>query len=175
MRKASLLIGATLTACAPQPSPLAPTRIVQSLPAAMIEVHNRERRAFGSPALAWDPAVAAKANDYARELAHLGRLQHSSSAFRPGQGENLWMGTRGAYPYAAMAERWALEKRLYRPGRFPAVSTTRNWAYVGHFTQMVWPSTTRVGCGIASGARWDVLVCRYAPAGNIDGSILAPR
>lgn len=177
MRRASLLIGAALAGCAPVPgpTPLAPARIVQSLPGAMLDVHNRERRAFGSPPLAWDPAISAQAAIYARELAQLGRLQHSSKAFRPGQGENLWMGTRGAYPFAVMAQAWAGEKSVYRPGRFPAVSTTLNWANVGHFTQMVWPATTRVGCGIAGGARWDVLVCRYAPAGNVDGTMLAPR
>ena len=138
----------------------------------MLNVHNRERRAFGAPPLGWDPAIAAQAAAYARDLAQLGRLQHSSKAFRPGQGENLWMGSRGGYPSTVMAEAWAGEKRHFRPGRFPAVSRTGNWADVGHFTQMVWPSTSRIGCGLASVGRWDVLVCRYAPAGNVDGIAL---
>jgi hypothetical protein len=34
---------------------------------------------------------------------------------------------------------------------------------------MIWPATERVGCAIASSARADYLVCRYATAGNIDG------
>jgi hypothetical protein len=34
---------------------------------------------------------------------------------------------------------------------------------------MVWPTTTRVGCAVASNAANDFLVCRYSPAGNIDG------
>ena len=34
---------------------------------------------------------------------------------------------------------------------------------------MIWPATTRVGCALASTARTDYLVCRYATAGNIDG------
>ena len=168
----------SLAACGPAPVPqsgFAYAGIEQPLPLAMLDVHNRERRAFGSPPLAWDPAIAAGAAIYARELARLGRLQHSSKAFRPGQGENLWMGTRGGYPYAVMAEAWASEQRRFRPGRFPAVSTTRNWADVGHFTAMVWPTTTRLGCGLAGAGRWDILVCRYAPAGNVDGVILVPR
>ena len=34
---------------------------------------------------------------------------------------------------------------------------------------MIWPTTTRVGCAIASTQRIDYLVCRYATAGNMDG------
>jgi hypothetical protein len=66
------------------------------------------------------------------------------------------------------------EGRLFRPGIFPAVSATRNWADVGHFTQIVWPTTTEIGCGIASSASNDYLVCRYAPTGNKDGVLLSP-
>ncbi len=172
----SLALAGTVAGCAPlREPPQSALTSDQSLPQAMVIVHNRERRAFGVPFVSWDPAVAAQAAHYARELARIGRLQHSSKANRPGQGENLWMGTRGGYSYAVMAEAWAAEKRHFRPGLFPAVSRTRNWADVGHFTQMVWPSTSRVGCGLASAGRWDVLVCRYAPAGNVDGVMLVPR
>lgn len=172
-----LILISSLVACVPAPVARQPVYvgIDRSLPGAMLDVHNRERRAFGAPPLSWDPAIAGQAAAYARELAQLGRLKHSSKAYRPGQGENLWMGSRGGYPFAVMAEAWAGEKSHFRPGRFPAVSTTRNWADAGHFTQMVWPSTSRIGCGLASVGRWDVLVCRYAPAGNIDGMMLVPR
>ena len=34
---------------------------------------------------------------------------------------------------------------------------------------MIWPTTQRVGCAVASTQRVDYLVCRYATAGNIDG------
>jgi hypothetical protein len=34
---------------------------------------------------------------------------------------------------------------------------------------MVWPTTTRIGCAIASNARNDFLVCRYSPTGNVMG------
>jgi hypothetical protein len=79
------------------------------------------------------------------------------------------MGTRGAFPAEQMVASWSGERRQFRRGTFPSVSRTGNWADVGHYSQMIWPTTTRVGCAIASSARLDVLVCRYAPAGNIDG------
>jgi hypothetical protein len=140
-----------------------------SLSSQLLDAHNRERATVHVPPLIWDQALAGAAAQYAARLAAQGVLQHSPRQARPGQGENLWMGTRGAYPPLQMVASWASEKRWFRPGLFPAVSSTGNWANVGHYSQMIWPTTTRLGCAIASNARADFLVCRYAPAGNIDG------
>jgi hypothetical protein len=79
------------------------------------------------------------------------------------------MGTRGAFSVETMVNQWASERRMFRPGIFPSVSSTGNWEQVGHYTQIVWPTTTRVGCALASTARTDYLVCRYSPAGNVNG------
>jgi hypothetical protein len=79
------------------------------------------------------------------------------------------MGTRGAFSPEQMIASWTAEKRLFRPGIFPAVSATGNWLDVSHFSTMIWSTTTRVGCAIRVGRSMDVLVCRYSPPGNIDG------
>jgi trans-aconitate methyltransferase len=34
---------------------------------------------------------------------------------------------------------------------------------IGHFTQMVWKDTCKIGCGWSG----NYMVCRYSPAGNI--------
>jgi hypothetical protein len=79
------------------------------------------------------------------------------------------MGTRGAFSPEQMVGNWISEKAYYRPGTFPRVSRTGRWDDVAHYTQVVWSGTTRVGCAIHSDGRWDYLICRYSPPGNIEG------
>jgi hypothetical protein len=135
----------------------------------LLRAHNAERAAVGVTLLAWDEQLAASASTYAAQLAQLGTLRHSDRATRGGAGENLWMGTRGYFTPEQMVDNWASEKRMFRPGIFPNVSTTGNWADVGHYTQMVWRQSGAIGCGVASSRSSDFLVCHYAPKGNIDG------
>jgi hypothetical protein len=135
----------------------------------IVALHNQVRAGVGVRPLYWDAALAASADAYAFQLARTGQWQHSPRESRPGQGENLWMGTRGGFTVDQMLGSWTSEGRAFRPGRFPDVSRTGNWEQVGHFTQMIWPGSTRIGCGLRSSARFDYLVCRYSPAGNVTG------
>jgi hypothetical protein len=138
-------------------------------PARILAAHNAERVRAGVPPLAWDAALGLGAAAYAQQMAFSGSFQHSNRQARRGIGENLWMGTRGAFSLETMVGGWAAERRHFVPGIFPNVSNSGNWEDVGHYTQMIWPATTRVGCALASTPRIDYLVCRYATAGNIDG------
>ena len=140
---------------------------------AMIEAHNQARSQYGVAPLAWDEGLARDAREYAQFLARTGRFEHDPQrGRRPPQGENLWMGTRTAYSYAQMIGHLVGERRFYRPGRFPDVSRTGEWSHVGHYTQIVWPTSRQFGCATASNRSHDYLVCRYLPAGNIVGTIL---
>ena len=137
--------------------------------ARLLAMHNQERSRVNVPPLIWDPQLAAAAASYGPTLARIGRLQHSPRASRPGQRENLWMGTRGAFSPEQMVGSWIAERSAFRPGVFPSVSRTGNWMDVSHYTQLIWRGTTRVGCAIQPAGRWDFLICRYSPPGNIDG------
>ena len=64
---------------------------------------------------------------------------------------------------------WVAEKRQFRPGVFPANSTTGDVEQVGHYTQLMWRRSTAVGCAVAQSRSEDVLVCRYSTAGNVVG------
>jgi len=155
-------------ACVAAPVSAAPP-VASQFPARILAAHNAERARVGMPSLIWDPALGNGAAVYAQQLALSGQFAHSDRSARRGIGENLWMGTRGAFSIEAMVGGWASEKRYFVPGIFPNVSRTGNWDDVGHYTQMIWPATQRVGCAIASTPRVDYLVCRYATAGNMDG------
>jgi Cysteine-rich secretory protein family len=155
----SLILALALAAAPPEPA---------GFQRAMLEEHNRPRAEVGAPPLAWDPALAADAEAYARKLAASGRFEHSGAK---GQGENLWRGTRGAYRYHQMVGGWSGEAGDYRHDVFPRVSRTGRWQDVGHYTQLVWRDTSRVGCALATGRDWDVLVCRYSPPGNWVGKV----
>ena len=130
---------------------------------------NRERAALGLSGLRWDPELAVAARGYAAELAATDKWQHSSAETRVGQGENLWMGTRGAFHIDEMVGAWLAERSMFRAGTFPHVSNTGNWEDVGHYTQIIWHGDRRVGCGLSSSAKFDYLVCRYAGPGNVMG------
>ena len=134
-----------------------------------LRIHNAARYAAGAGTLGWDPRLEAEAAGYARYLASRNLFMHSSRASRGDTGENLWMGTRGAFTIESMVGGWLSEGTKFRAGVFPAVSRNGNWHEVGHYTQMVWPQTRRVGCAIASNRSFDFLVCRYWPSGNVHG------
>lgn len=140
-----------------------------------LNAHNAERAQFGAAPLEWDPGLADEARGWARKLAREGRIRHAPHDARKGRGENLWLGTRGYFRPHDMIASFASEKKHFRPGVFPQVSTTGNWADVGHYTQIVWRDTRKVGCALEQGRRFDVLVCRYWPAGNVIGTPIAPK
>ena len=142
---------------------------LEDFEARLLAIHNRERARTGAPPLVWDGRLAAAASAFGPALIARGSLAHSDPASRPGQGENLWMGSRGAYSLEEMAGSWAEEKQLFRPGIFPDVSATGKYGDVGHYTQMIWRGSTSVGCALRRSARWDFLICRYAPPGNVVG------
>lgn len=131
----------------------------------LLAAHNTERTRLGIAPLRWSPALADQARSWAGDLARRGALEHARD--RQGAGENLWMGTSGYYAPEAMVGAFVGERRYFRPGTFPNVSTTGRWFDVGHYTQLIWPETREVGCALANGPRFDVLVCRYFPAGNV--------
>ncbi|MEG3182320.1 CAP domain-containing protein [Sphingomonas sp. LT1P40] len=172
-----------LAACSPQQEAPPPERFVEQRPfegdaargaermqTAMMTMHNTARASARVPELIWDDALARDAEGYAKELARRGKFEHSKQPRgNPPQGENLWTGTRGAYRYDEMAQHWIDERRHFVNAAIPNVSRTGKFADVGHYTQIVWRGTTRVGCGFASNKRDDYLVCRYLAAGNVWG------
>lgn len=135
----------------------------------VLDAHNLERARLGIAPLRWDPELVASAQRWADHLAATGRFEHAPDGAGAPQGENLWAGTRGYFSPEAMVDAWIREKQHFRTGVFPNNSTTGRVEDVAHYTQIVWRDTGEVGCAKASGAREDILVCRYSDAGNYVG------
>jgi hypothetical protein len=161
---AALIVG---TAAAAQPAPQGATGAIAQR---ILAAHNLQRAAVGAPPLQWDAMLAEHAAAYGPELARLHHLVHSPREGRPGERENLAMAWHDTLSPEALVDMWSRERRLLAPGSylFPGTSRTGNWQDIAHYTQMVWPTTTHVGCAIYP-ADWDYLICRYSPPGNKDG------
>ena len=175
MIKALTILTAALAASLSTAAVAAPGAGMTGLPfrEAMVQAHNAARARYGLAPLAWSDELAAEA---AGRAALIARMADPLSAHERGEagggkprGENLWLGTRGAFSFDEMAQGWLEEQADFVNGVFPRVSRTGDWADVGHYTQMIWPATAHVGCAIASNAEFDLLICRYDPPGNVMG------
>ncbi len=135
----------------------------QSLEQRLLDTHNVERQRVGFKPLIWDAKLASDAAAWAKHLAVTNSFDHAPQS---AHGENLWMGSTSDYQPEEMVGAWVDERQFLRSGKFPNVSRTGNWADVGHYTQLIWYNTTKLGCAVATGHGSDFLVCRYDPPGN---------
>lgn len=101
----------------------------------------------------------------AERLAQIGALVHESG----GRGENLawwWSSAPNSYsqPCADVVKSWYDEVHQYDFNNPGFNSDT------GHFTQVVWKGTTRIGCAqLASAEDGVYTVCNYMQPGNVYG------
>lgn len=127
---------------------------------AMLDAHASRRSAHCAPPLVWSETLAAHAQAWADHLAESGcALEHSTG----GYGENLAAGTAGSLTPEEYVEMWYREADGYSfaSGGFSMET--------GHFTQLVWVASERLGCGVTTCGGLDVWVCNYDPPGNFEG------
>jgi len=134
----------------------------------IVNRHNFYRHAVKGaiiPNLVWSFTVAANAKKWANYLGSHNLFQHSNSSY----GENI---AAGNHSWISAIDGWASEKKhfIYAPFGNTA-SKTKKWEDVGHYTQIIWKTTTCCGCGKAHHPKYGtVYVCQYSPAGNMWGS-----
>lgn len=127
-----------------------------------LNAHNTFRAKHGAAPLVWDNLLASKAQQWAAGC----KFQHSGGKLGP-YGENLAAGTGSAYDIRAAIKSWTDEVSSYNPNN-PVPS---------HFTQVVWKSTKKVGCGVQmckgifdpKFGLAKYVVCEYSPPGNVIG------
>ncbi len=142
----------------------------------MVALHNAVRAAampVPSPALmpmAWSISAEAVAQAWANNC------QWAHNPNRGPFGENIYAAAGNPIrPPTDVVNSWAIEKNDYTY----ATNTCATGAVCGHYTQIVWRSTTSLGCATkicttgspfgASFPTWQFWVCDYSPPGNVTG------
>jgi uncharacterized protein YkwD len=147
----------------------------------ILDLHNRFRAAAGVTPLVWDDQLAADAQKWADALvARGGTLAHSNPADpndpdtgnAKHEGENL----AGGQSAATAPSQWYEEKAAFdaAPNKTGFNAANPDWFNWGHYTQMMWSATTKIGCGTAPGPIFVITSCRYSPPGNFDGQLAYP-
>lgn len=136
-----------------------------------VKKHNELRALHGAPPLESHPGLVGMAKAYAQKMASNGQFKHSDFYSRKLDGfkyvgENLFWskGFRPQPDAAYVCQSWYDEIKDYN------FSTHRsNGGVVGHFTQLIWKATTKVGCAYAIRGDEFYGVCNYAEMGNWQG------
>jgi pathogenesis-related protein 1 len=134
--------------------------------------HNQVRAAHGVDPLSWDAELAAIAQAWAEQCvdqeAPAGLIDHNagrSDDYPEYVGENVY-GSGGPASGADAVAAWASEESSYD------LDSSTCDGVCGHYTQIVWAATTRLGCGLhrCDGLAFaSTVVCDYAPGGNSGG------
>jgi pathogenesis-related protein 1 len=165
------LLTVSMTACAvPGSLPGVSTgaRLSPEEAGRIVSLHNQIRAEVGVGPLRWSEEVAGYAQQWADHLASTRcGMQHRprSGKWQQQYGENLFIGTVGHYGTADAVRAWASEKSSYRGGAIHA----SGFARIGHYTQMVWRETRKIGCATAVCRNNLIVVCNYDPPGNFVG------
>jgi uncharacterized protein YkwD len=144
------------------------SRISHADAQAALDFHNKARKDVGTNPLTWSAEVAAYAQAWADSLASRNcAFEHRANATRiKNYGENIFWGSSSSYTAVDASESWYSEIEKYVHGPL----SSQNWSVAGHYTQMVWATSTMVGIGSATCAGGEVLVvANYNPPGNYMG------
>ncbi|XP_041454795.1 multiple epidermal growth factor-like domains protein 6 [Lytechinus variegatus] len=150
----------------------------------LLDIHNSYRRKVPGPAsnmdeMIWDDELTLMAKKYAKKCIWAHGQTIESKQFKH-VGQNLAYGKnpRGINmsPFY-LASLWHYEKKNYDI----ATDTCEPNTLCGHYTQMIWSDTNRVGCATHFCDEMNIpgstmiirdalyLVCNYGPGGNIHG------
>ncbi|XP_036023678.1 peptidase inhibitor 16 isoform X2 [Onychomys torridus] len=139
---------------------------------AMVELHNFYRAQVSPPAsdmlqMRWDNDLAAFAKAYAQKCV----WGHNKERGR--RGENLFAITDQGMDVPLAVGNWYEEREHYNF----STATCEPGQMCGHYTQVIWSKTERIGCGShfcetlqgVEEANIHLLVCNYEPPGNVKG------
>uniref|UniRef100_A0AAX7UE03 SCP domain-containing protein n=1 Tax=Astatotilapia calliptera TaxID=8154 RepID=A0AAX7UE03_ASTCA len=125
-----------------------------------LDTHNAYRAQHGAPPLTFNTELDDAAQKWANQMLAKKKLGHSDTD----DGENVfyaWSSETKTLTGKEAVDSWYSEIKDYdfkKSGHQPKT---------GHFTQVVWKSSTELGVGIATDGNTVFVVGQYRPAGNI--------
>lgn len=165
------------------PSGPRPTGVSSDYQQGILDAHNIHRANHSASDLVWDDKLAGIAAQIAASCVYA----HDTSTGGGGYGQNIGAGSPPSDIPSMISDLMYNGEIGFYPGYGgePDMSNFHEW---GHFSQIVWKSTTGVGCatqhcpgGLANaggGVSPYFTVCNYGPPGNFGGqygaNVLAP-
>ena len=134
---------------------------------------NYYRALHGAPPLSYSSTLQSYAVSCAAKGASSCLLQNCATG---GSGSNAYelrtTDPNAVPPTICVAiNAWYQEISMYRFSNQPWTDNSVNFHAIGHFSQLVWKSTTAVGCGwqrsSCAGRTCFFLNCNYSPPGNM--------
>lgn len=135
-------------------------RVYNNLVNQFLAPQNAARSTVGMRPLVWNTKLARYAERYANQRRRDCALKHSNGPY----GENIFWGSGNGWTPAQAATAWASERKWYN-----YLSNSCAWGQeCGHYTQIVWKGTMRVGCARVTcfGGKGVFMICNYDPPGN---------
>jgi uncharacterized protein YkwD len=129
----------------------------------MINLHNKARLEVNVDKITWSNELAAYAQEWTDHLASSGcKMAHRDHGK---YGESIyWSSADNGVENVII--NWLKEKKFY----YGQVLNTSNWYKSGHYTQVVWSESEKIGCGKTKCSSGAVIVfCNYYPRGNYLG------
>nr|QOL11116.1 pathogenesis-related 1 allergen [Humulus japonicus]WHA03700.1 pathogenesis-related protein 1 [Humulus japonicus] len=131
-----------------------------------LEAHKRARAKKGLPPLAWDSKLAKYAHDYASKRKADCQLKHSFEHGNFLLGENIFWGSGHDWTPTDVVNIWMEEEKNYSYETNSCVEGKM----CGHYTQIVWKDTKKVGCArVVCDTKDTFMTCNYDPVGNAFG------
>lgn len=130
-----------------------------------VAAHNWVRRRFNEPLFKWDDKLASFARQYAMRRQEDCKMVHSDGPY----GENMFWGKKQHWTASDAVYYWFVENKWYDFKSLDCSAPEEKGC--GHFTQLVWRDSVRVGCALQQCHKNEsgmLVICEYDPPGNFE-------
>ncbi|KAL5989355.1 hypothetical protein ACLOJK_010245 [Asimina triloba] len=128
-----------------------------------LRAHNEARLKAGIPPLKWDRRLSRYARRWGMKRKADCEMSHSENS---PYGENIFWGYSSGWKPSMVVELWVGEQKDYDPQS----NSCKAGEICGHYTQVMWKTSQRLGCSKVVCDTGDVFVnCNYDPPGNYQG------